>query len=61
MANCAPEEIDALIAGFINGLSIARSFIENGQYRKILVTGVEKLSSFRIRPIFALSRRWSNG
>jgi 3-oxoacyl-[acyl-carrier-protein] synthase-3 len=81
MADCAPEEIGALLAatvtpdyrlpsvacviqekmalpnavgfdvvaactGFINSLSIARSFVESGQHKKVLVTGVEKLSSF---------------
>jgi 3-oxoacyl-[acyl-carrier-protein] synthase-3 len=79
MADCAPDEIGALLAatvtpdyrlpsvacviqekmalpnavgfdivaactGFINSLSVARSFIESGHHKKVLVTGVEKLS-----------------
>ena len=38
---------DALAActGFINGLSIARAFIETGTYKKVAVIGVERLSS----------------
>jgi 3-oxoacyl-[acyl-carrier-protein] synthase-3 len=43
--NAAALDIVAACAGFINGLAIANAFIKAGQYRRILVIGVEKLSS----------------
>ena len=46
LPNAVAFDILAACAGFINGLSIATSYIESGIYRKILVTGVEKLSEF---------------
>ena len=45
MPNAVAFDNLAACAGFLNGLSIARSFIECGVYRKIVVVGVEKLSS----------------
>ncbi|UCC44373.1 MAG: ketoacyl-ACP synthase III [Candidatus Zixiibacteriota bacterium] len=39
-------DIAAACTGFVSGLSIAQAFVESGKYRKILVVGVEKLSSF---------------
>ncbi len=44
--NAAAFDVVAACAGFINGLSIASSFIENGKIKKALVIGVEKLSAF---------------
>jgi 3-oxoacyl-[acyl-carrier-protein] synthase III len=44
-SNAAAIDIVAACAGFINGLSIGNAFIKSGQYRRILVVGVEKLSS----------------
>jgi 3-oxoacyl-[acyl-carrier-protein] synthase-3 len=38
-------DVVSACTGFINGLSIARSFVETGQHDKVLVVGVEKLSS----------------
>lgn len=43
--NAAAMDIVAACAGFINGLSIANAYIKSGQYKRILVIGVEKLSS----------------
>ena len=45
MVNAAAMDIVAACAGFINGLAIANAFIRSGQYRRVLVIGVEKLSS----------------
>lgn len=45
MTNAAAMDIGAACAGFLNGLSIANAFIRSRQYRRILVIGVEKLSS----------------
>jgi 3-oxoacyl-[acyl-carrier-protein] synthase-3 len=45
MFNAAAMDIVAACAGFLNGLSVANAFIKSGQYKKILVVGVEKLSS----------------
>lgn len=44
--NAAAFDVVAACAGFINGLSIASSFIENKNIKKALVIGVEKLSAF---------------
>jgi len=44
--NAAAFDVVAACAGFINGLSIASSYIENKILKKALVIGVEKLSSF---------------
>lgn len=44
--NAAAFDVVAACAGFINGLSIASSYIENGNIKKALVIGVEKLSAF---------------
>src|SRR6202022_2776113 len=41
---CAAFDISAACAGFIYGMSIADSFIKNGQFKKVLVIGVEILS-----------------
>ncbi len=43
--NAAALDVVAACAGYINGLSIARSFIESGMYKNILVVGVEYLTS----------------
>lgn len=43
--NAVAFDTVAACTGFINSLSIGRSFIESGMYKKILVIGVEKLSS----------------
>ncbi|MEW5993716.1 MAG: 3-oxoacyl-ACP synthase, partial [Candidatus Zixiibacteriota bacterium] len=45
LPNAAAFDIAAACAGFINGLSIASSYIRSGVYRKIIVVGLEKLSS----------------
>lgn len=44
--NAAAFDVVAACAGFINGLSIASSYIENRNIKKALVVGVEKLSAF---------------
>jgi 3-oxoacyl-[acyl-carrier-protein] synthase-3 len=43
--NAVAFDIVSACTGFINAISIGRSFIESGIYKKILVIGVEKLSS----------------
>lgn len=43
--NAVAFDAVAACTGFINGLSIARSFVEAGNYQKVAVVGVEKLSS----------------
>lgn len=45
LPHAAAFDIVAACAGYINGLSIASSYIESGMYNNILVIGVEKLSS----------------
>jgi 3-oxoacyl-[acyl-carrier-protein] synthase-3 len=45
LPHAAAFDIVAACAGFLNGLSIASSYIQTGTYRKILVAGVEKLSA----------------
>ena len=45
LQNAVAYDIVSACTGFINGLSIARSFIESGQAKCILVCGVEKLTS----------------
>ncbi len=45
LTNAAAFDVVAACSGFLNGLSIAKAYIENGQYRKILVVGSEYLSS----------------
>lgn len=45
LVNAVAYDIVSACAGFINGLSIASSFIETGRHKKILVIGAEKLSS----------------
>ena len=44
--NAGAFDVVAACTGFINALSIASSFIENGNIKKALVIGVEKLSTF---------------
>lgn len=46
LPNAVAFDVSAACAGFINGLSIASAYIESGVYSRILVVGVEKLSSF---------------
>jgi 3-oxoacyl-[acyl-carrier-protein] synthase III len=41
---CAAFDISAACAGFIYGMSIADSFIRSGQFKRVLVIGVEILS-----------------
>ena len=43
--NAAAFDVVSACAGFVNGLAVARSFIESGVYKKIVVVGCEKLSS----------------
>jgi 3-oxoacyl-[acyl-carrier-protein] synthase III len=45
LPNAMAFDIVSACTGFINGLSVAQSFIESGKHKKILVVGVEKLSS----------------
>src|SRR5208337_1237224 len=42
----AAFDINAACSGFIYGLSVANSFIQSGQYKKILLVGAEALSRF---------------
>lgn len=46
LVNAVAFDIVAACTGFLNGLSISRGFIESGMYKKIVVIGSEKLSSF---------------
>jgi len=46
LPNAVAFDVVAACAGFINGISIAGSFVESGVYKKALVVGVEKLSAF---------------
>jgi len=43
--NAVAFDTVAACTGFINSLSIGRSFVESGMHKKVLVIGVEKLSS----------------
>lgn len=45
MVNAAAMDIAAACAGFLHGLSISNAFIKSGHFRRIMVIGVEKLSS----------------
>jgi len=45
LLNACTMDIAAACAGYIHGQSIAAAYIESGQYERILVIGVEKLSS----------------
>ena len=45
LVNATTMDIAAACAGFIHGLSITSAYIESGQYEKVIVVGVEKLSS----------------
>ncbi len=45
LPHAAAFDIVAACAGFINGVSIAASYIQSAMYKKIMVIGVEKLSS----------------
>ncbi len=45
LVNSGTMDIAAACAGYIHGQSIASAYIESGQYEKILVIGVEKLST----------------
>jgi 3-oxoacyl-[acyl-carrier-protein] synthase-3 len=45
LTNAAAMDVVAACAGFLHGLSIANAFVKTGQYRCIMVIGVEKLSS----------------
>jgi len=45
LVNAAAMDISAACAGFLNGLVVANAFIRSGHFRRVLVIGVEKLSS----------------
>ncbi len=45
LTNAAAFDVVAACTGFVNGLAVAKAFVETGQYRRILVVGAEKLSS----------------
>ncbi len=45
LVNAGTMDVAAACAGYIHGQSIASAYIESGQYQKILVIGVEKLST----------------
>ena len=45
LPNAAGFDVVSACAGFLNGLAIARAFIESEVYKKIVVVGCEKLSS----------------
>jgi len=45
LPNAAAFDVVSACAGFVNGLAVAKSFIESGTYKKIVVVGSEKLSS----------------
>ncbi|RKX24686.1 MAG: 3-oxoacyl-ACP synthase [Candidatus Zixiibacteriota bacterium] len=45
MPNAVAFDVVSACAGFINGLAVAKSFIESEVYEKIVVVGCEKLSS----------------
>jgi 3-oxoacyl-[acyl-carrier-protein] synthase-3 len=45
LPNATAFDIVAACTGYINGLSIASSYIQSGAYKNVLVVGVEKLSS----------------
>jgi 3-oxoacyl-[acyl-carrier-protein] synthase-3 len=42
--NCAAFDLSAACAGFIYAMSVADSFIKSGQFKKVLIIGVEVLS-----------------
>jgi len=44
--NAVAFDVVAACAGFINGLSVAKSYIESGSHKRAMVVGVEKLSAF---------------
>ncbi len=46
LPNAVALDVSAACTGFITGLSLAAPLIENGQYKRALVIGVEKLSAF---------------
>lgn len=46
LSNAVAFDVVAACAGFLGGMTIAQSFIESGRYKKILLTGTEKLSAF---------------
>lgn len=45
LPNAVAMDINAACTGFISGLSMAKACIESGDYKTVLVIGVEKLSS----------------
>ena len=45
LPGAAAFDVVSACAGFLNGLAVARSFIESEGYKKIVVVGSEKLSS----------------
>src|SRR6185503_3693241 len=45
-SQAAAFDISAACSGFVYGMSLARSFVESGHYKNILLIGAEKLTSF---------------
>jgi 3-oxoacyl-[acyl-carrier-protein] synthase-3 len=45
-APAAAFDLSAACAGFVYGMGIARALIQNGQFKKILLIGSEKLTAF---------------
>jgi len=45
LVNAAAMDIAAACAGFLHGLSAGNAYIKSGQFKRIMVIGVEKLSS----------------
>lgn len=42
----AAFDISAACSGFVYGLSVARAFVESGLYKRVLLIGAEKLTTF---------------
>jgi 3-oxoacyl-[acyl-carrier-protein] synthase-3 len=45
LSNAWSYDLNAACSGFIYALTTAKQFIENGQYKKIIVVGADKMSS----------------
>jgi 3-oxoacyl-[acyl-carrier-protein] synthase-3 len=45
MKNAFGFDLSAACSGFLFGLSVGSSFIESGRYKKVIVCGVDKMSS----------------
>lgn len=46
LQNAVAFDVVAACAGFLTGLSIAQGYVASGMYKKLLVIGAERLSSF---------------